>query len=88
LYRDGAEGQAEGVTDAQGQVLIEDASGKAPASYTVKLSNGNEYRVAGRRRSWTARIEKLAAFGYRAAQSEANNRMQHYLQRRDEEGNP
>jgi type VI secretion system secreted protein VgrG len=85
LYKDGAK-TVDGVTDAHGRVVIEAHQG-GTASYKVKLTNGNEYDLPVKTQLETA-DDKLAAFGYRAAQSEANNRMQHYLQRRDEEGNP
>lgn len=85
LYRDGAK-VADGVTDAQGRVVIE-AHQDGTASYKVKLTNGNEYELPVKAQLESA-DDKLAASGYRAAHSEANNRMQHYLQRRDDESNP
>ncbi|MGJ7568411.1 DUF2345 domain-containing protein, partial [Variovorax sp. GB1R11] len=84
LYKDGAK-VADGITDADGRVLIEDHQSDT-ASYKVRLANGNEYELPVR-----ARIEsdddRLAASGYRAAHGENRNRMQHYLRHRDEEGN-
>jgi type VI secretion system secreted protein VgrG len=84
LYRDGAN-VADGVTDADGQVLIEDHQSDT-ASYRVRLANGNEYELPVKAQL-KSNDDRLAASGYRAAHSEAQNRMQHYLRHRDEEGN-
>ena len=85
LYKDGAK-VADGVTDAEGWVIIEDHQ-RGTTSYKVKLTNGNEYELSMKAQLKTA-DEKLAAFGYRAAQADAQDRRQQYLHRRDEENNP
>ena len=84
LYKDGAN-VADGVTDADGQVRIEDHRSDT-ASYKVRLANGNEYELPVKARLESA-DDRLAAFGYRAAHGETRSRMQHYLRHRDEEGN-
>lgn len=76
----------DGVTDAQGQVVIEDHH-SGTASYKVKLSNGNEYELPVKAELKTP-DDKLAACGFRAAQADTRDRAQHYLHRRDEESNP
>jgi type VI secretion system secreted protein VgrG len=81
LYRDGAEVR-KGVTDARGQVLIEDHR-EGTGSYTVKLSNGNEFElpVAAQLDSTD---QKLAARGYRAARDDLNDRQRHYQHRQND----
>ncbi|MBJ2158485.1 type VI secretion system tip protein VgrG [Variovorax sp. IB41] len=78
LYKDGAEVK-KSVTDALGQVLIEDHQ-EGTGAYQVKLTNGNEFELPV-----TARLksvdQKLAAHGYRAAQDDLGDRRQHYQHR-------
>ncbi|MGJ7609944.1 MULTISPECIES: type VI secretion system Vgr family protein [unclassified Variovorax] len=80
LYKDGAE-VTKGVTDAHGQVLIEDHQ-EGTGSYKVKLTNGNEFELLV-----TAQLkgsdQRLAAQGYRAAQNDLKDRLQHYQHRQD-----
>ncbi|MGJ7614496.1 MULTISPECIES: type VI secretion system Vgr family protein [unclassified Variovorax] len=85
LFRDGAK-VADGITDADGRVLIEDHQ-SATTSYKVRLSNGNEYELPVRAQL-KSNDDRLAAAGYRAAHGDTRNRMQHYLRHSDEEGNP
>ncbi|MFM9926199.1 type VI secretion system tip protein TssI/VgrG [Variovorax sp. H27-G14] len=83
LYKDGAEVR-KGVTDAQGQVLIEDHR-SSTGVYKIKLTNGNEFELPV-----TAQLrgidQKLAAQGFRAAQDAPQDRHQHYLHRQGGEG--
>ncbi|MCY1544290.1 hypothetical protein D9M68_801650 [compost metagenome] len=50
----------------------------------VRLTNGHEFELPVKAQLKTT-DDKLAASGYRAAQDEAQDRLQHYLHRRDEE---
>ncbi|MDQ0043979.1 type VI secretion system Vgr family protein [Variovorax boronicumulans] len=84
LYKDSAN-VADGITDADGRVLIEDHQSDT-ASYKVQLANGNEYELPVKAQL-KSNDDRLAASGYRAAHSDTKNRMQHYLRHRDDEGN-
>jgi len=78
LYKDGAEVK-KSVTDALGQVLIEDHQ-EGTGSYKVKLTNGNEFELPVTAQLKSA-DQKLAARGYRAAQDDLKDRRQHYQNR-------
>ncbi|MNL50551.1 hypothetical protein D3C87_1735790 [compost metagenome] len=82
LFKDGAKVD-DGVTDAQGRVVIKDHQ-SGTTSYMVRLTNGHEFELPVKAQLKTT-DDKLAASGYRAAQDEAQDRLQHYLHRRDEE---
>jgi type VI secretion system secreted protein VgrG len=78
LYKDGAEVKR-GVTDANGQVLIDDHQ-EGTGSYRVKLTNGNEFELPVTAQLKSA-DQKLAAHGYRAARDDLKDRLQHYKHR-------
>ncbi len=83
LYKDGAK-LADGVTDAQGRVVVEDHQ-SGTASYTVKLANGNEFALPVKEAPLQSHDDKLAAAGFRAAHEKSENRRQHHLHRQDQE---
>jgi type VI secretion system secreted protein VgrG len=74
LYKGGALID-KGVTDGRGQLIVKDHQPGTP-SYTVKLSNGHEIEL-GVKDKLEEPDDKLAARGYRAAQGEAKDRLQH-----------
>jgi type VI secretion system secreted protein VgrG len=81
LYKDGIEVK-KGVTDAHGQVLIDDHQ-EGTGSYKVKLTNGNEFDLPVTSQLKSA-DQKLAAQGYRAARDDLKDRQQHYQHRQDD----
>ncbi|WP_198087454.1 type VI secretion system Vgr family protein [Variovorax sp. E3] len=85
LYKDGAEVK-KGVTDAHGQVLIEEHQ-PGTSAYKVKLTNGNEFELPITAKLQSA-DQKLSARGFRAAQDAPKDRQQHYLHRQGGEDAP